>query len=85
MEPASRGDQGCAGFTLDAKEAHRLTLIRRADWGLLGYSVDGDEGAVYLNKRGTYGVASAACRCSCHFVASALCSAEKSHSRNVYW
>ena len=58
--PEGTGAEGPVGLALDAKEAHRLILIDEEDWGLLGCRADPNEDALYLNKRGTYGIASAA-------------------------
>ena len=47
------------GLKTDVKDAHRLIPIAPSDWHLLGCrSVEG--GSVYINKTGTFGVASAA-------------------------
>ena len=47
------------GLTLDVKEAHRCVAVRPLDWPLQACQVR-PGGPVYLNKVGTYGVASAA-------------------------
>ena len=47
------------GLTVDVKEAHRSVAIDPLDWPLQACQVT-PEGSVYLNKRGTYGIASAA-------------------------
>ena len=58
--PDDQGTAGPIGLAIDAKEAHRLILIVEEDWGLLGCRADPKSDTVYLNKRGTYGVSSAA-------------------------
>ena len=47
------------GLTLDVKEAHRAVAVRPEDWPLQACQVR-EGGSVYLNTRGTYGMASAA-------------------------
>ena len=46
----------------DVKGAHRLLPVRQEDWGLQAFRMPGalDQGMVYLRKRGTFGIASAA-------------------------
>ena len=46
-------------FTADIKEAHRLIAVAREDWALQACQLE-PGGLVYINKVGTYGVASAA-------------------------
>ncbi len=48
------------GLTADVKKAHRAVAAHPDDWPLQACQVE-DGGSVYLNKRGTYGVTSAAC------------------------
>ena len=46
-------------MTADVKEAHRAVAVHPDDWPLQACQVE-PGGPVYLNKRGTYGIASAA-------------------------
>lgn len=46
-------------MAFDIKSAHRLVPIHRRDWGLQACRLE-DDTKVYLNTRGTFGVASAA-------------------------
>ena len=46
-------------LVFDVKAAHRLVPVHRRDWGLQACRLD-EEDVVYLNTRGTFGVASAA-------------------------
>ena len=58
---AEKGRRGLPTFGLaaDAKHAHKLVLIRPADWGLQACrAAPGDP--LFINTRGTYGLASAA-------------------------
>ncbi len=47
------------GLTADVKEAHRAVAVHPDDWPLQACQVE-TGGSVYLNKRGTYGISSAA-------------------------
>ena len=59
MRMQAASGQPHIGAAIDAKEAHRLVAIRPEDWPLVACQVyPGCD--VYLNKVGTYGVASAA-------------------------
>ena len=44
---------------VDVRKAHRQIRIKGSDWGLLGCRADDKSSDVYLNKVGTFGVASA--------------------------
>ena len=55
---AARGKPFC-GLTVDAKSAHKVVAIRPEDWPLQACQVV-PGGPVFINKRGTYGLASAA-------------------------
>ena len=60
---ANEGRGGIRGQLLyGVKGAHRLLPVCREDWGLQALRLPGemDPGAVYLHKRGTFGIASAA-------------------------
>jgi len=46
------------GLTADVKDAHRVIAIHPRDWRLLGMQPRA-KGTVFINKRGTFGVASA--------------------------
>jgi hypothetical protein len=48
------------GFSADVKEAHRMIGIKEEDWPMLGCKAGKPVESVFLNTRGTYGVASAA-------------------------
>ena len=56
-EKAKRGERTFA-LTADVKEAHRQIPVAPRDWHLLGCQVQ-PGGNVYVNKVGTFGVASA--------------------------
>ena len=63
MRLQAESGQKFLGFTADFKDAHRLVAIREEDWPLLGCNVapgEGEDELVYLNTRGTFGIASAA-------------------------
>jgi hypothetical protein len=55
---ASRGRPNF-GLTADVKEAHRAVAIHPDDWPLQACQVV-PGGSIYLNRRGTYGISSAA-------------------------
>jgi hypothetical protein len=69
-----------ASFSLtgDVKRAHRLTKIKKAEWGLQACKTGVKPGMLWLNKCGTFGIASAAyhwarliaglCRCIMYMV-----------------
>lgn len=58
---AFKGHEPTARFLMafDIKSAHRLIPIHRRDWGLQACRLE-DDARVFLNTRGTFGVASAA-------------------------
>ena len=47
------------GLTADVKEAHRLVAVREFDWAYQACRVR-EGGELFINTRGTYGIASAA-------------------------
>ena len=48
------------GLSADIASAHRLVLIRKADWPKLGCRARSHDGVVWLNTVGTFGISSAA-------------------------
>ena len=55
---AKKGVPHC-GLTVDVRDAHKVAAVRPEDWPLVACQVY-PEGVVYLNMRGTFGIALAA-------------------------
>ena len=55
----SAGSSRPLGVTVDVESAHRIPVVRPEDWPRQAWQVR-PGGVVFLNRRGTFGIASAA-------------------------